>query len=155
MRYFGATLEHNNTQQHAQHSHSDSSAPQSLPLPVPEAIATTSPALLKRLRLPKTTEEWQAVDELLALTIVPRVLAASTIEEKKTILGCGLYECFYSKFGTTSSCPSRKHLTKGMRDQSGVAELRVLRNQARQQLRSMVKRTNDQQAIKQAAAKFH
>ena len=31
----------------------------------------------------------------------------------------------------------------------------VLRNQARQQLKSMVKRSNDQQAIKQVAAKFH
>ena len=85
--------------------------------------------------------------------MVPRVVAATTVEEKNTLLCNGVYEYFSTKYGTRSQKRAKYKKPRGGR--KSVAKLREMRNQARKELRKAKKDVQDPQAVKDLANKFH
>ena len=72
------------------------SDPQSEPLPVGSPL-TISAVPLKRLRLPKSNEEWAEADHLLS-AVALLVLQATTAEEKNARLCKGIYDVLANRF---------------------------------------------------------
>ena len=89
--------------------------PQNFPTPLtsePLPHHSIPSATLDPFLYPKSQEEWQAADGCLAATVVPAVLAASTVDEKHHTLCSGAYRYFSAEYGTHSSKPSRKRKHK-------------------------------------------
>ena len=120
--------------------------------PPPQYAVPSTP--LEPFVSPVSKEEWQVADAYLADTVVPAVLAASTVDEKHHILCSGVYSYFSGKYGTRSSKPFRRR--KHKRNQGdGSSELRLKRNKARQQLRKAKRSSKDPQVIQDLANTFH
>ena len=64
------------------------------------ALAATQ---LPTLRLPTSDEAWSDTNRVLAESVVPAVLAASTVVDKNTMLCQGIYQLFANQFGCVSS----------------------------------------------------
>ena len=131
--------------------------PQNFPTPLTSEPLPHHPipsATLDPFLYPKSQEEWQAADGCLAATVVPAVLAASTVDEKHHALCSGAYRYFSAEYGTRSSKPSRKRKHKESH-RGSTAELRLERNKARQQLRKARRSSSDQQEIRELAKRFH
>jgi len=103
---------------------------------------------------PRTAEEWEEADKELSRTVVPTVLLADTVEERNQALCEGVYGYFSSKYGTRSQKKpkSKKHRGKG---NAAANKARMMRNQARNDLRKAKRSGQDPQAIKKLAQKFH
>ena len=103
---------------------------------------------------PRTAEEWEEADKELSRTVVPTVQLADTVEERNQALCEGVYEYFSSKYGTRSQKKpkSKKHRGKG---NAASNKARMMRNQARNDLRKEKRSGQDPQAIKKVAQKFH
>ncbi len=75
--------------------------------PNPNPIPVTA-TQLRTLKMPKSDEEWVEVDRAIADSVVPAVLAASTVDDKNTQLCQGVYQLFASKFGCASTHKPRR-----------------------------------------------
>ena len=92
-------------------------------------------------------------DEQLAKSVVPKVLAAASVDEKNKALCDGIYTYFTSKYDTR---PNKKHKKRKMRGSGkALTKLRTERNKLRSEMRKAKKASQDLQAIKDLARKFH
>ena len=76
--------------------------PQSHPSPQPHVSVPQVATQLPALKLPKSAEEWSEVDKVLAESVVPTVLAATTVDDKSNALCQGIYQLFANQFGCAS-----------------------------------------------------
>ena len=96
-------------------------------LPQTSSVAT----LLPPLKLPQSEEEWLQSNRALARSVVPAVLAATTVDAKHEALCQGLYHHFSCQYGcVTSRKPHRKR-----RHARRLKKLTAEKNEARKQFR--------------------
>lgn len=132
-----------------------SPAPSSLPIstaaqPSPSSLLPASPSIrppdlstssdqeprtLPACKLPSSDEEWDEADFFFKDDIVPRVLQATTVDDKHSVLVKGLYEYFEGKYGTVKARPSKKHPNKSGQHDRALKKVTKLKNEARSQFR--------------------
>ena len=76
--------------------------PQPHPSPQPHVSVPLVATQLPALKLPESAEEWSEVDRVLAESVVPAVLAATTVDDKNDALCQGIYQLFANQFGCAS-----------------------------------------------------
>ena len=102
--------------------------------------------------LPESTEAWGLADEHLASVVVPRVLAAGSVDDKHEVLCSGVYSYFNREHGTRSVPKKRKAQRQSKQD---LSLIKLERNRARQQLRKAKRNSSDPDTLKDLARKFH
>ena len=135
------------------HAPTASPVPQSQPLPA-VSLSSTSTVPLKRLRLPKSSEEWAEADQLLS-AVAPLVLQATTAEEKNTCLCKGIYDVLANRFGTRPPPGSQgQQQSRVKQHDRALKKVTQPKNQARQTLRKAKRQGESAAIIKSLAAKF-
>lgn len=85
---------------------------------------------------------------------MPKVLSASSIDEKSHVLSSGIYSYFTDRYGTRSSM-SRGRTRKHKKAHTSLDDIRAERNRVRNDLRRAKKQSQDIESIRALATKFH
>ena len=93
--------------------------------------ATPKAVQLSPLKLPQSEEDWLESDRALARSVVPAVVATSTVDAKHEALCQGIYHHFSSQYGCATACKPRRKRRHARRLKKITAE----KNEARKQLR--------------------
>ena len=110
-------------------------------------VATHLPAL----KLPKSAEEWSEVDRVLTESVVPAVLAATTVDDKNDALCQGIYQLFANQFGCASPHKPRRQRKHARR----LKRLTFEKNQAKKQLRQAKASSGDPSVLQDLARRFY
>ena len=110
--------------------------------------------MLRPFNCPKTDQGWAEADQHLVTEVVPKVLAASTIEEKNHVLCVGIYSHFTDRYGSRSY-NSRGRTRKHKKAHTSLDDIRAERNRVRNDLRRAKRYCQDIESIRSLSAKFH
>jgi len=116
------------------------------------SLFTISTVPLKRLRLPKSNEEWAEADQLLS-AVVLLVLQATTAEEKNAHLCKGIYDVLANRFGTQPSPgPQGQQQRRIKQHDRAFKKVTQLKNQAQQALHKAKRQGESATIIKSLTA---
>ena len=107
---------------------------------------------LAALILPQSKEVWSESDKLLALTVVPAVLAAPTVDAKHQALSQGIYHHFSSTYGC--HLPRKKPRWKRWHARC-LKKITAQKNEARKQFRQAKASSSSGTVIQELARKFY
>ena len=118
-------------------------------------ISVSDLAFKARIKLPKSTEEWEQADFLIQSTVVPLVQNAVSAEDKNKCLCNGVYDVLSSHFGTRPLVQSqRKAEVRFRQHDRALKRVTRLKNEARQTLRQAKRKGESGTVLSSLAAKF-
>lgn len=96
-----------------------------------------------RLLLPTSDEDWFIANAYFRDQVTPRVIQATSVDDKNTILVEGLYSYFAEKYGTRKPTHTKKMSTQHKHDRA-LKKVRDLKNQARREYRQAKQNRTEQ-----------
>ena len=112
-----------------------------------------TPAVEARLLLPTSDEDWFIANACFRDQVTPRVIQATSVDDKNTNLVEGLYSYFAEKYGTRKPTHTKKMSTQHKQDRA-LKKVRNLKNQARRAYRQAKRNRTEQVDIQSLVRNF-